>query len=178
MLNDIERVLISEEELARKVSEAADAINRDFAGKEPVIVSVLRGSFVFMADLVRKLNMKCTIEFITASVYKNGTAPDGKPDIGRMMLPSLKGKDVLIVEDILDTGVTLHALKELLMQDEPASLKICTLMDKPSRRKADIYADYSCFEVPDEFVVGYGLDYAQKYRNLPFVGVLKPEIYE
>jgi len=178
MNQDIEQVLITEEQLAQKVSEAAEKINRDYKGKEPVIVSVLRGSFIFMADLVRKLNMNCTVEFITASAYKNGTSPTGEPEIQKHLVPDLRGKDVLIVEDILDTGVTLYALKNLLLKDEPASIKICTLMDKPSRRRADISADYACFEVPDAFVVGYGLDYAQKYRNLPYIGVLKKEIYQ
>ena len=177
MLKDIERVLLSAEQIDSKVSEIAQKINEDYEGMEPVIISVLKGSFIFMADLVRKLNVKCTVDFMSVSSYGDGTSTSGRVRISKDLDVDIAGKDLIIVEDILDSGVTLSYLMEVLGARKPASVSICTLLDKPSRRKADVYAKYSCFEVPDAFVVGYGLDYAQKYRNLPFIGVLKPEVY-
>ena len=177
MLKDIERVLLSAEQIDSKVSEIAQKINEDYEGMEPVIISVLKGSFIFMADLVRKLNVKCTVDFMSVSSYGDGTSTSGRVRISKDLDVDIAGKDLIIVEDILDSGVTLSYLMEVLGARKPASVSICTLLDKPSRRKADVYAKYSCFEVPDAFVVGYGLDYAQKYRNVPFIGVLKPEVY-
>ena len=176
MNSDIERVLISEEELDAAVSEMGAAISRDFAGKNPMFVGVLKGCFIFMADLMRHVDIECTVDFMAVSSYK-GTSSTGAVRINTDLNESVEGRHVIIVEDILDSGVTLNYLKNYLMMRKPASITIATLMDKPSRRKADVYADYSCFEVPDEFVVGYGLDYNQRYRNLPYIGVLKPEIY-
>ena len=174
MLNDIEYVLLTQEEIGLRVAQIAEQINTDYAGKEPIIISVLRGSFIFMADLVRRLNMMCTIDFMYVSSYGSKSVTTGAVKINKDLDISVEGKDVIIVEDILDSGITLHYLKELMLTREPASIRLCTLLDKPSRRQAQIRADYVCFEVPDAFVVGYGLDYAQKYRNLPFIGVLKP----
>jgi len=176
MLEDIERVLISEEELHAKVAEVGKKITEDYQGKEPVFIGVLKGCFIFMADLVREVDLKSSIDFMAVSSY-SGTNSTGAVKITKDLGSDICGKDVIIVEDILDSGVTLNYLKSYLMNRQPASIAIVTLMDKPSRRKADVYADYSCFEVPDEFVVGYGLDYNQQYRNLPYVGVLKREVY-
>ncbi len=177
MLKDIESVLLSSEQIDSKVSEIANRINEDYEGIEPVVISVLKGSFIFMADLVRKLNIKCTVDFMSVSSYGDGTSTSGRVRISKDLDVDIAGRDVIIVEDILDSGVTLSYLMEVLGARKPASIAICTLLDKPARRKANVYARYSCFEVPDAFVVGYGLDYAQKYRNLPFIGVLKPEVY-
>ena len=177
MKNDIESVLISAEEIQRKVSEMGRQISADYAGKEPVFVGVLKGCFIFMSDLMRNVDINCTMDFMAVSSY-SGTSTTGAVKINKDLSEDIEGRDVIIVEDILDSGITLSYLKGYLLNRKPASIKIATLMDKPARRRADVYADYSCFEVPDAFVVGYGLDYNEKYRNLPYIGVLKPEIYE
>ena len=174
---DVERVLFSEEELHRRVAEIAAEIDRDYAGREPLLVSVLRGSFVFMADLVRQIHLPCTVDFMAVSSYGSGTTSSGQVKITKDLSESIEGRDIIVVEDILDSGKTLFYLREILQKRNPASIRIATLLNKPARREADIVPDYSCFEVPDEFVVGYGLDYAEKYRNLPYIGVLKPEVY-
>lgn len=176
MKNDIEKILISEEELREKVAEVGAKITRDYAGKEPVFVGVLKGCFIFMADLMRYVDLPCSVDFMAVSSY-NGTNTTGAVKINKDLSSDICGKDVIIVEDILDSGITLNYLKSYLEVRQPASISIVTLMDKPARRKAPVYAKYSCFEIPDAFVVGYGLDYNEKYRNLPYVGVLKPEIY-
>ena len=165
MNDDIKTVLVSEEQLKAKVAELGARISKDYEGKNLVLVSILKGSVVFMADLMRAVTIPCNI--VTSGLVK----------IIKDLDSDLSGKDVLIVEDILDTGVTLSKLVPMLKMRNPNSVKICTILDKPSRRKADIQPDYEGFQVPDEFVVGYGLDYDEKYRNLPYVGVLKPEIY-
>ena len=177
MKNDIESVLISAEEIQRKVSEMGRQISADYAGKEPVFVGVLKGCFIFMSDLMRNVDINCTMDFMAVSSY-SGTSTTGAVKINKDLSEDIEGRDVIIVEDILDSGITLSYLKGYLLNRKPASIKIATLMDKPARRRAEVYADYSCFEVPDAFVVGYGLDYNEKYRNLPYIGVLKPEIYE
>ena len=176
MAEDIERILISEEELRASVAAMGAKITKDFAGKDPVFVGVLKGCFVFMADLMRFIDLTCSVDFMAVSSY-SGTNSTGAVKINKDLSQDIEGRHVIIVEDILDTGVTLSYLKNYLLGRNPASISIATLMDKPSRRKADIYADYSCFEVPDAFVVGYGLDYNECYRNLPYIGVLKPEVY-
>lgn len=176
MTNDIERILISEEELKKSVADIGAVITKDFEGKEPVFVGVLKGCFIFMADLMRSIDLKCSMDFMSVSSY-SGTNSTGAVKINKDLSQDIEGKDVIIVEDILDSGVTLSYLKNYLLGRNPSSVSIVTLMDKPSRRKADIFADYCCFEVPDAFVVGYGLDYDECYRNLPYIGVLKPEIY-
>ena len=174
---DIERVLFSEEELDRRVSEIAAEINRDYAGKEPMLISVLRGSFVFMADPIREIEVPCTADFMSVSSYGRGTTSSGQVQITKDLSDDIEGKDIIVVEDILDSGNTLSYLLQLLQARKPASMKLCTLLDKPDRRVKEVHVDYTGFTIPDEFVVGYGLDYAEKYRNLPYIGILKPRVY-
>ena len=179
MRDDIASVLLSAEEIQARTAELGAQISRDFDGREPLFVGVLKGCFVFMADLMRAVSIPCSIDFMVVSSYGgSNTVTSGLVKIIKDLDGDLSGKDVLIVEDILDTGVTLSNLVPMLKMRNPNSVKICTILDKPSRRKADIQPDYEGFQVPDEFVVGYGLDYDEKYRNLPYVGVLKPEVYE
>ena len=171
MNDDIKTVLVSEEQLKAKVAELGARISKDYEGKNLVLVSILKGSVVFMADLMRAVTIPCNIDFMVVSSYGgSNTVTSGLVKIIKDLDGDLSGKDVLIVEDILDTGVTLSKLVPMLKMRNPN-------LDKPSRRKADIQPDYEGFQVPDEFVVGYGLDYDEKYRNLPYVGVLKPEVY-
>ena len=176
MQNDIESILISAEEIEDKVAEVGRRITEDFRDKDPIFVGVLKGCFIFMADLMRHVDINCSMDFMAVSSY-SGTSSTGAVKINKDLSEDIEGRHVIIVEDILDSGVTLHYLKGYLMNRRPASITIVTLMDKPARRKSNVYADYSCFEVPDAFVVGYGLDYNEHYRNLPYIGVLKPEIY-
>ena len=176
MTNDIERVLISEEEIEAEVARVGRQITEDFRDKNPIFVGVLKGCFIFMADLMRHVDIKCTMDFMAVSSY-SGTSSTGAVKINKDLGQDIEGRHVIIVEDILDSGVTLSYLKHYLLGRKPASITIATLMDKPARRKSDIVADYSCFEVPDAFVVGYGLDYNEQYRNLPYIWVLKPEVY-
>lgn len=177
ILNDIEKTLVTKEELDAKVQELANQIAADYEDKNPVFLGILKGSFVFMADLMRKINIYCDIDFMAVSSYGNRSTTSGAVKINKDLSQDIEDRHVVIIEDILDSGVTLSYLKSYLMNRNPASISICTLLDKPARRKADIKADYFGFDIPDEFVVGYGLDYAERYRNLPFIGVLKPEIY-
>lgn len=174
---DIERVIFSDEEIRERVKKLGEQISRDYAGKKVLCVGVLKGCFVFMADLVRSIDADCEIDFMSVSSYGSGTVTSGAVKITKDLSRSIEGRDVLIIEDILDSGVTLYYLRDFLRQRKPASIRICTLFDKPARRKADIRSDYIGFICPDEFIVGYGLDYDEKYRNLPYIGVLKPEIY-
>lgn len=178
MNQDIERILVSEEQLKAKVAELGEQITRDYQGRQLVLVSILKGSVVFMADLMRAIHMPCSIDFMVVSSYGGAnTSSTGLVKIIKDLDQDLTGKDLLIVEDILDTGITLSHLVPMLKLRNPASVKLCTILSKPSRRKVDLQPDYLGFEVPDEFVVGYGLDYDEKYRNLPYVGVLKPSVY-
>ena len=174
---DIKEVLLSEEEIKAVVKRLGEQITKDYEGKNLLLVSILKGSVVFMADLMREIKSHCKIDFMAVSSYGSGTRTSGSVKILKDLNIDLEGYDILLVEDILDSGVTLSNLKAMLMLRKPASLKICTFLDKPERRKADIVADYTGVQVPDEFVVGYGLDYDEKYRNLPFVGVLSPSVY-
>lgn len=174
---DIARVLFTEEQLQARVAELADQINRDYAGKAPVLVSVLRGSFVFMADLVRRITLPCTVDFMAVSSYGSGTTSSGQVKIVKDLSEQIEGKDVLVVEDILDSGNTLSYLLKLLEARHPTSIRLCTLLDKPERRTKPVAVQYCGFTIPDEFVVGYGLDYDEKYRNLPYIGILKPRVY-
>ncbi len=174
---DIQEVLFSEERLARRVGEIAEQITRDYRGKEIMLISVLRGSFVFMADLCRRIDLPCTIDFMSVSSYGNGTSSTGQVQITKDLSSDITGKDLIVVEDILDSGNTLSYLLRVLEQRKPASIRLCTLLDKPERRVKPVEVHYSGFTIPDAFVVGYGLDYAEKYRNLPYIGVLKPEVY-
>ncbi|MBC8584922.1 hypoxanthine phosphoribosyltransferase [Youxingia wuxianensis] len=178
MKEDILKVLISEQEIAQKVAQLGAQISKDYAGKKLLVLGVLKGSFVFMADLMRQITIPCQIDFMAVSSYSSGVKTSGVVKIIKDIDIDPLDFDILIVEDILDSGLTLSYLKDLLVQRNASSIHIATLLDKPARRVADIKPDYTCFEVPDEFVVGYGLDYAEKYRNLPYVGVLKPEVYE
>ncbi|MGI5976779.1 MAG: hypoxanthine phosphoribosyltransferase [Candidatus Limivicinus sp.] len=173
---DIEKVLISQIEIERHVQEVGAKISADYDGKNPIFVGVLKGCFIFMADLMRHVTANCTMDFMAVSSYQ-GTSSTGAVKINKDLNESIEGRHIILVEDILDSGITLNYLKNYLSVRKPASISIVTLLDKPARRRADIFADYSCFEVPDAFVVGYGLDYNEKYRNLPYIGVLKPEIY-
>ena len=174
---DVERVLFSEEELKNRVAEIAAQIDRDYAGKEPLLISVHRGSFVFMADLVRQIHLPCTVDFMAVSSYGAGTSSSGQVKIIKDLSEQIEGKDLIVVEDILDSGNTLSYLLQILQARHPASVRLCTLLDKPSRRVKEVELHYAGFSIPDYFVVGYGLDYAEKYRNLPYIGVLKPAVY-
>lgn len=174
---DILEVLFTEDQLKARVAELGAQITRDYQGKSPVLVSVLRGSYIFMADLTRSIDIPCTVDFMSVSSYGKGTTSSGQVNILKDLSEPIEGKDLIIVEDILDSGNTLFYLRDVLLARKPASVSICTLMDKPERRTKDITADYSGFQIPDAFVVGYGLDYAEKYRNLPYIGILKPQVY-
>ena len=178
MQNDIESVLYSEEQLQMRVRELGEAISRDFAGREPIFVGVLKGSFIFMADLMRCVDLKCSVDFMAVSSYGNKSVTTGAVKINKDLSADIEGRDVIMVEDILDSGLTLNYLKQYLSVRKPASISLVTLLDKPARRKAPVQADYAGYEVPDAFVVGYGLDYAEKYRNLPYIGILRPSVYE
>lgn len=178
MNNDIEQIFYTEETIKNRVKELGRQITADYEGKFPLIVGVLKGSFIFMADLIRNIETDCEVEFMAVSSYGNGTTTTGAVKINKDLSHDIENRHVIIVEDILDSGVTLSYLTKYLNVRNPASISICTLLDKPSRRKADIFPNYSGFECPDAFIVGYGLDYAEKYRNLPYIGVLKPEIYK
>lgn len=178
MKNDIERVLVSEDELKAKVQELGAQITRDYQGKDLLMVSVLKGSVIFMADLMRAVELPCTIDFMCVSSYGSGTKTSGVVKIIKDLDIDLHGKDLLIVEDILDSGKTLHYITKMLADRGTASIRIATLLDKPERRTAPLTPDYCGFVIPDKFVVGYGLDYDERYRNLPYIGVLKPEVYE
>lgn len=177
MVEDIKEVLVSREALAARVSEMGAAISADYAGKEILMIGVLRGAVIFMADLARAIECPVAIDFMAVSSYGMSTSSTGVVRFLKDLDEDIKGKHVLIVEDIIDSGLTLKYLYDNLKSRKPASLKICTLLNKPSRRKVEVPVDYNGFDIPDYFVVGYGLDYAEKYRNLPFVGVLKPEAY-
>ena len=177
MTNDIKQVLISEKELAAKVAEMGKRISEDYQGKNLLMVSVLKGSAVFMSDLIRAIDIPLTIDFMAVSSYGSGVKTSGVVKIVKDLDIELAGYDLLIVEDILDSGMTLQYIKGILESRGPRSVKIATLLDKPERRQVDVKSDYVGFEIPDMFVVGYGLDFSEKYRNLPFVGVLKPEVY-
>ena len=177
MINDIEKVLISEEELKDIIARLGKQITEDYKDKNLLVVSVLKGSVMVMADLLREIKLPLRIDFMSVSSYGSGTTSSGTVKIIKDLDINLAGYDLLIVEDILDSGVTLSSLKQILLTRGPASVKICTLLDKPERRKADIKADYVGAQIPDAFVVGYGLDYDEKYRNLPYVGILSPSVY-
>lgn len=174
---DIERVLFSEQELTERISQIAAQINRDYEGKAPTLISVLRGSFIFMADLTRKITLPCTVDFMSVSSYGKGTTSSGQVQITKDLSDDIEGHDIIVVEDILDSGNTLSYLLKILQARKPASMRLCTLLDKPDRRVKEVHVDYSGFTIPDHFVVGYGLDYAEKYRNLPYIGILKPSVY-
>lgn len=178
MMNDIDHILYSKEMLESIVADLGKQISEDYKDRKLLMVSILKGSVVFMADLMRHITIPCEIDFMATSSYGSSTSFSGTVRILKDLDRDIRDYDLLIVEDILDSGKTLNYLMDLLYARNPASIRICTLFDKPERRQVDIKADYKGISVPDEFIVGYGLDYAEKYRNLPFIGVLKKEIYE
>ena len=177
IIDDIERVFFSREEIDKTVKRLGAEITRDYDGKFPVFVGVLKGSFVFMADLMKNVDTYCEVDFMAVSSYGDGTKTTGAVKITKDLNRDIEGRHIVIIEDILDSGVTLSYLKKYLGMRNPASIKICTLLDKPARRQVDVAADYYGFICPDAFIVGYGLDYAEKYRNLPYIGILKEEVY-
>ena len=177
MKEDVLRVLLSEDEIREKVRELGGKITADYKNSNLMLVTVLKGAVVFLADLMRQIDVPAEIDFMVVSSYGSGVKSSGVVKIVKDLDVPLAGKDILIVEDILDSGLTLSYIKELLESRGPRSIRIATLLDKPSRRKVDLQADYIGCAVPDEFVIGYGLDYDEKYRNLPYIGILKPEVY-
>ena len=177
MEKDILKVLVTEEELKKRVDELGEALYEKFEGKNPLFLGVLKGSFIFMADLMRATQLKSDLEFMSVSSYANATESSGRVRIVQDVQHDITGRDIIVVEDILDSGNTLAYLRDYLLGKGAASITIVTLLDQPSRRTKAVNADFVGFVVPDEFVVGYGLDYAQQYRNVPYIGVLKPEVY-
>ncbi|MFD1706506.1 hypoxanthine phosphoribosyltransferase [Siminovitchia sediminis] len=177
MRNDIERILITEKEIEEKIQELGRQLTEEYEGRFPLAIGVLKGAMPFMADLLKKVDTYLEMDFMDVSSYGNSTTSSGEVKILKDLNTPVEGRDLLIIEDIIDSGVTLSYLVDLFRYRKAKSIKIVTLLDKPEGRKADIKADYVGFVVPNAFVVGYGLDYAEKYRNLPYIGVLKPEVY-
>ena len=175
---DCERILLTEQQLKTRINEVAELVNKDFADKSPIIVSILKGSVIFCADLIRLLTMPVELEFMVVSSYGSGTVSSGKLNIKKDIGRDIVGRDVIIVEDIIDSGFTLANLKALLLERGAKSVKIITLLNKVARREYDIVPDYNCFDIEDEFVIGYGLDYNEIYRSLPYIGILKRSVYE
>lgn len=175
--NDIKEVMITEEEIQALVKELGAQINKDYEGREILFVVILKGSLVFAADLMREIKVPLKLDFMQASSYGSGTKSSGMINVKKDLDNDAAGKDILIVEDIVDSGNTLAALKKMLLQRRPASVRICTLLSKPSRREMDVEVEYIGKDIPDEFVVGYGLDFDERYRHLPYVGILKPKVY-
>lgn len=179
--NDIKKVLVSHDEITEAAKKLGAQLTKDYAGKNPILVGILKGSIPFMAELVKHIDTHIEMDFMMVSSYHGGTASSGviniKQDVTQDMTQDIKGRHVLFVEDIIDTGQTLKNLRDMFKEREAASVKIATLLDKPEGRVVEIEADYTCFTIPNEFVVGYGLDYKENYRNLPYIGVLKEEVY-
>ena len=178
MKADMAKILIDEATLQSRVKELAENISRDYAGEFPVVICILKGGVIFMSDLIKNMTIPVEIDFLSLSSYGDSTKSSGVVRIKKDIDSDIQNRHVIIVEDIIDSGLTLQYIKEYFQQHQPASVKICTLLDKPEAHQIDIKIDYAGFEVGNEFVVGYGLDYAQKYRNLPYVGILKEEIYK
>lgn len=175
--NDIKKILISHDEIVTAARELGQKLTKDYQGKNPILVGILKGSVPFMAELIKHIDTHIELDFMLVSSYHGGTSSTGVINIIKDMDQDIKRRDILFVEDIIDTGKTLKSLKELFEGRQPASVKIATLLDKPEGRLVEIEADYTCFTIPNEFVVGYGLDYDENYRNLPYIGVLKEEVY-
>lgn len=175
---DVEKVLLNEEEIAAIAKRLGERITADYQGKNPLVVGILKGCVIFFSDIIRHIDCDCEIDFMVVSSYGATTESSGMVQILKDIVADIDGRDVLIVEDIVDSGVTLCNVKKVFAKRGAKSVRICTFLDKPARRKADIHSDYVGAEIPDEFVVGYGLDYAEKYRNLPYLGVLRREVYE
>ncbi|MBA2265071.1 MAG: hypoxanthine phosphoribosyltransferase [Chloroflexi bacterium] len=176
MHDDVEEILLDSQTVATRVAELGAQLSADYAGRDPVLVSVLKGALVFLADLMRAMDLPSSIDLMEVSSYA-GTETSGQVRILKDLSKPIEGRDVIVVEDIIDTGLTLNYLLGYLADRQPASIKICCLLDKPARRLADIPIDYIGFTIPDRFVIGYGLDYEERYRNLPYIGVLKPSVY-
>jgi hypoxanthine phosphoribosyltransferase len=175
--DDVEEILLSGERIQARVAELGAQLATDYAGRDPVLVSVLKGSIVFLADLVRRMEIPLSIDLMEVSSYGASTESSGQVRILKDLSMAIDGRDVIVVEDIIDTGLTLNYLLRYLHDKGPASIRICCLLDKPARRLADIAIDYRGFTIPDRFVIGYGLDYDERYRNLPYIGVLRPSVY-
>ncbi|SHK33424.1 hypoxanthine phosphoribosyltransferase [Paramaledivibacter caminithermalis] len=178
MKNDVKNILFTEEKIKEKVIELGKRITEDYKGKDTIVIGVLKGANIFLSDLIRRIEIPITVDFIDVSSYGLSTESSGVVKINKDLDFSIENKDIIIVEDIIDTGLTLKYLLENLKSRKPKSIKICTFLDKPDRRKVDIKIDYLGFKIPDEFIVGYGIDYAEKYRNLPFIASLKKEAYQ
>lgn len=178
MDKSIERVMLSEEQIAKRVKEVAAQLDRLYEGRRPLVVCILKGSVVFFSDLIRHMTTPLELDFMAVSSYGAGTESTGRLKVTKDLTTDIAGRDVLIVEDIIDSGNTLYNLKKMLISRAPASVNIVTLLDKPERREAPMEPEYTCFVIEDEFVVGYGMDYAEEYRNLPYIGVLKRSVYE
>ncbi len=174
---DLEKILVTREQIAKAVKDMGRQLTQDFAGKEPVMICILKGASVFFTDLIREIDLPLTTEFMAVSSYGSSTKSTGVVKIVKDLDKPVTGRDVVLVEDIVDSGMTLSYLKKVFANREAASVSIVTLLDKPARRRVDLQVQYSCFNIPDAFVVGYGLDYDEKYRNLPDIGVLHPRIY-
>jgi hypoxanthine phosphoribosyltransferase len=177
LADDVETVLLGADQIARRIETLAGRITADYAERDPVLVSVLKGSIIFLGDLVRRLDFPLAIDLMEVSSYGGATESSGLVRILKDLSRSIEGRDVLVVEDIIDTGLTLNYLLGYLRGKSPASIAVCALLDKPARRLVDIPIDYLGFQIPDRFVVGYGLDFDERYRNLPYIGVLRPEVY-
>lgn len=175
---NVEYVMLTDKQIAKRVKAVAKQLDKLYEGRTPVVVCILKGSVVFFSDLIRNMKTPLTIDFMAVSSYGNGTKSTGELKIKKDLVTDIAGRDVLIVEDIIDSGNTLYNLKKLLNARAPSSVNIVTLLDKPERREVPMEPEYTCFVIEDEFVVGYGLDYAEEYRNLPYVGVLKRSVYE
>ena len=175
--NDIKKILVSHDEITEAAKKLGAQLTKDYAGKNPILVGILKGSIPFMAELVKHIDTHIEMDFMMVSSYHGGTASSGVINIKQDVTQDIKGRDVLFVEDIIDTGQTLKNLRDMFIEREASSVKIATLLDKPEGRVVEIEADYTCFTIPNEFVVGYGLDYKENYRNIPYVGVLKEEVY-
>ena len=179
MYRDLDKLLLTKEEIARRIDEVGKKITEDYQGKSPVMVCILKGAVIFFSDLVRSIDLPLSMDFMAISSYGSATKSSGVVRLLKDLDQDVVGKDVIIVEDIVDSGVTLNFIRTMLRNRGAASIRIVSLLDKPARRQVpDLKVDYSCFDIPDGFVVGYGLDYDQKYRNLPDIGVLSPRIYE
>lgn len=178
MVNDVKEILFDESTISNKVNELGSIISKEYAGEDLIVIGVLKGANVFLSDLIRKISIPITIDFMAVSSYGHSTETSGVVKIIKDLDNSIEGKNILIVEDIIDTGLTLKYLLENLHSRNPKSISICTLLDKPERRKVNIDIDYAGFKIPDEFIVGYGIDYAEKYRNLPFIATLKEKVYK
>ena len=175
--NDIKKILVSHDEITEAAKKLGAQLTKDYAGKNPILIGILKGSIPFMAELVKHIDTHIEMDFMMVSSYHGGTASSGVINIKQDVTQDIKGRHVLFVEDIIDTVQTLKNLRDMFIEREASSVKIATLLDKPEGRVVEIEADYTCFTIPNEFVVGYGLDYKENYRNLPYVGVLKEEVY-